>query len=296
MTNEELLDKYIAELAGDYTDTDDRDAYRAELLRLMDLGAAVSASPHPRCPRCKESKLRFVEGSDLVGWLGKMLCESGKCCGEFSWFDIEDWTDFAQFFAAAPAQEPVCEYTFRDIGTGLRCDKKLGHDGDHHATMGSIKEGIHVDDPEPTAEDAQEQPVENSITDWEESHDEQRHTCQKAEPASTGEQPKESDEAFWKYLDENREAVRRWPGWMRGESNEAARPSGPSAPISELNAGPYQGLSNLPPEQMTAHSAVPQPSAEQWLEFGPNTPPREGEYQVSGAIDDNAPKSTDFLP
>lgn len=52
---------------------------------------------------------------------------------------------------ATEGQPPRCEYIFRDIGNGLRCDKEKGHTGDHHATMGSIKEGIHVEDPEPAA-------------------------------------------------------------------------------------------------------------------------------------------------
>lgn len=50
----------------------------------------------PRCPKCKSPDLKFQLGSDLVGWLGIMSC--GSCGDRENYFDIEDWTDFGQFF------------------------------------------------------------------------------------------------------------------------------------------------------------------------------------------------------
>lgn len=146
---------------------------------------------------------------------------------------------FQEFFAPAPAQEPRCEYIFRDIGTGLQCDKKRGHDGDHHATMGSIKEGIHVDDPE----DSAAQPVENSsrCAKCGEVEDHMNHYADYTldgsayhmkdhtfEPisggASTGEQQMKNTPSDCIVAAYNHEPIR---------VAEAARPSEPSAPKVE---------------------------------------------------------------
>jgi hypothetical protein len=140
LTNEELLDEFGPDVLTGYGRE-----LRSEL--LLRLGAAVSASPQPREYPKAEAGPFWHELSALLEkhkapYLYEPLAEA----------------IFRNFFAPAPAQEPRCDYIFRDIGTGMQCDKKRGHDGDHHATMGSIKEGIHIDDPESLAA----QPVENS--------------------------------------------------------------------------------------------------------------------------------------
>jgi ssDNA-binding Zn-finger/Zn-ribbon topoisomerase 1 len=161
MTNEELrrIDisnlRFYARMANEFkwgTDVLHFGVIVSTLDAIADrLGAAVSASPQPRCPECGNTDLRWSNGRTIL------FCYNGKPYPEHS-FDVSTVESFWRFFAPAPAQEPRCEYIFRDIGTGLRCDKKSGHDGDHHATMGNIKKGIHIDDPDP----APAQPVENS--------------------------------------------------------------------------------------------------------------------------------------
>lgn len=76
----------------------------------------------PRCPRCNEQQLGFGLGSDLVGWLGIVRCKSGKCTGEYAFYDIEDWTDFAQFF---PHKQLVAALRAYDKAVCALSDKQL---------------------------------------------------------------------------------------------------------------------------------------------------------------------------
>jgi len=65
-------------------------------------------------------------------------------------------------------------------------------------------------------------------------------TCSAVHPVSGTEQ---SDEAFWKYLDDNAEVVRRWPGWMRGDySGFASGGTEESARPRIINSGTYGEL------------------------------------------------------
>jgi len=86
-------------------------AIRDELLRR--LGAAVSASPQPRCPKCGagQGKLALdyqkpiTSQDDTAG--PYVHCEG---CGTKTFTEMWRLWELAPFFAPAPAQEPHCGY------------------------------------------------------------------------------------------------------------------------------------------------------------------------------------------
>jgi hypothetical protein len=76
---------------------------KAELLRR--LGAAVSASPQPRCPKCQSGMILL----NYNLWVDDGRRSRHKAtCLDCEYEPTLDSTpaDFAQFFAPAPAQEP----------------------------------------------------------------------------------------------------------------------------------------------------------------------------------------------
>jgi hypothetical protein len=103
MTEQELLlDKYRDEIIrGEQFGTiihrkPTKEAdYHDEILKLMNLGVAVSASPRPRCPKCGTARI-----ARYMLTFGRLSCP--ECKAEFR---VQCPDDFAQFFAPAPAQE-----------------------------------------------------------------------------------------------------------------------------------------------------------------------------------------------
>jgi len=269
-------------------------AYRAVAVELFSI---VSASPQPRCPKCRSERVTIAFGAHLEK--DKKIFSS-RCREEECQFRTEFSSEMAQFFTPAPAQEPP-------KGT-CPCSKDHGpHEGKliniswHGLDLTVCERHEPLYRPLPPidamAEYRAAQPVENSSRCpkcdqptkpmyGDEPPSEWDHHCP-AEPisggASTGEQPptweqvleKEPEPKPWTSLTERLCPCDRvdcmfcGPRIANRVMNLAARPSEPSAPKVEPPAyleqcskeGPgcdCVGVCKFRPAQATETASAPQ--------------------------------------
>jgi 8-oxo-dGTP pyrophosphatase MutT (NUDIX family) len=159
--------------------------------QLRRLGAAVSASPQPRCPKCGSEDLRMITDSNSL--VINMYCLHGHDFLNISWP-----AGFRQFFAAAPAQEPrrVKDFDWQCDNCGFRDDPTIPGKPAICSKCGWNRWS--------KVSAAQEQPVENSPCTFDECDKPEKHGYHivneglpinlhnhkfepVAEPASTGE-------------------------------------------------------------------------------------------------------------